>query len=176
MKVSNAAVAAAMSLAAYLCYAVPGVQAETAPKILRETLRQQSAAGRSTCTGVQRTISAGTDATLVVRTAVELGYNPCQVLRCALEGKTPPDTGKETFCEKVIRGAVAAGVAPDVVSRCSADVCDPAAVAEILAATLLEPNYCYFFAQPLVAPEPSPRPEPVFDRSAPRPQASPFTF
>ena len=111
---------------------------------------------------------------LVVRTAVELGYNSCQVIRCALEGKTEID--RETLCEKVIRGAVAAGVQPDVVSRCASEVCDPAAVAAVLAATLLEPNYCYFFPQPLVAPEPLPPPGPAVDRSQPGPQASPFTF
>jgi hypothetical protein len=109
---------------------------------------------------------------LVVRTAVELGYNSCQVIRCALEGKTESDD--VTLCEKVTRGAVAAGVQSDVISRCASEYCDPAAVAAVLAAT--EPNYCYFFPQPLVAPAPLPPPEPVFDRSHPKPQASPFTF
>ncbi len=76
----------------------------------------------------------------------------------------------------MIRGAVAAGVQPDVITRCSAEVCDPAAVAALLSATLLEPNYCYFVPRPLVAPAPLAPPEPVFDRSLPQPQASPFSF
>jgi hypothetical protein len=176
MKIFGSAMAAAVSLAATMVCAVRSVPAETPTSLVRETLRQQSAAERSSCTGVQRTIFTGNDATLVVRTAVELGYNSCQVIRCALEGSSSPDTDKETLCEKVIRGAVAAGVSPDVISRCSSDVCDPAAVAGILAATLLEPHYCYFFPQSLVAPASLPPPEPVFDRSLPRPQASPFTF
>lgn len=110
---------------------------------------------------------------LVVRTAVELGYNSCQVIRCALEGKTQAD--KEALCEKVIRGAVAAAVPAEVISRCSSDVCDPSAVAAILAATSSEPSYCYFFPK-LDAPAPPAPREAAFDRSVPQPQASPFAF
>lgn len=174
MNVSKRSVVACASLAACLFCVVQRVEAESASALVRETLRQQSAAERSSCTGVRRTISAGAEPTLVVRTAVELGYNACQVIRCSLEGKDVPD--QETLCEKVLLGAVAAGVAADVIARCSADVCDPGAVAMTLAATLLEPNYCYLSPRPLVAPAPLPPPEPVFDRSYPRPQASPFTF
>jgi len=154
--------------------AVSSVQGADVYQVLRETLRQQSAAARSSCAGVRRTVTSGSDAMLVVRTAVELGYNSCQVIRCALEGGTENDKG--SLCEKVIRGAVAAGVEPDVISRCASDVCDPSAVASLLAATLLEPNYCYFFPQPLLAPAPLPPPGSVINRNSPQGQASPFTF
>ena len=110
-----------------------------------------------------------------MRSAVELGYNSCQVIRCALDETDISD--KQPLCEKVIRGAVAAGVQPDVISRCTSPVCDPAAVAALLSAILLEPNYCYFSPGQLVAPELLPPPEPVVDQVYPQiPQASPFTF
>jgi hypothetical protein len=150
-----------------------GVRAETGVRLVRETQRQQSAAERASCAGVQRGISTGTDAVLVVRTAIELGYNSCQVIRCALEGKALTD--KRTHCEKVVRGAIAAGVSADVVSRCATDSCDPDAIAAILADTLLEPNYCYLFPRPPAAPEP-PQRQAVIDRQAQPPQASPHTF
>ena len=111
---------------------------------------------------------------LVVRTAVELGYNSCQVIRCALEGKTQAD--KEALCEKVIRGAVAAAVPADVISRCSSDVCDPSAVAAILAATSLGAELLLLLSHSLTRPLPRHQAEPAFDRSVPQPQASPFTF
>jgi hypothetical protein len=176
MKHRNAAIGASFLLSAALLGSALGVRAETTENLLRETLRQQSAAGRSSCAGVQRTLAAGTDATLVVRTAVELGYNSCQVLRCALEGELLPDTDKTSFCEKVIRGAVAAGVQSDVISRCAAESCGPTAVAALLADILLEPNYCYFSPPPLEAPATPPPSVPVFDRSTAQAQASPFTF
>ena len=176
MRRHKSLLAAAVSLAATMVFNVRSAPAANSANLVRETLRQQSAAEQSGCAGVQRTMSGGADATLVVRTAVELGYNPCQVIRCALEAKATPGTDRLALCEKVVRGAVAAGVPSDVISRCATSVCDSSAVAAILAATMLEPNYCYFSPQPLVAPAPPPPPEPVFDRSLPRPQASPFTF
>ncbi|HWR98305.1 MAG TPA: hypothetical protein VN317_07755 [Candidatus Methanoperedens sp.] len=140
-----------------------------------ELLRQQSAAERAGCGGVQRARAAGADAALVVRTAVELGYGPCHVIRCALAGRCPSDGAADL--EPVIRGAVAAGVPADVVARCAVDACaDPGAAAALLADVLLEPNYCYFGPRPLSAPAPLPPPLPVIDRSHPQPQASPFTF
>lgn len=175
MNIFKRSVAAAVFLVAPLVCTARTVSAETASDLVRESLRQQSAAERSGCTGVRGTISAGRDAALVVRTAIELGFNSCQVMRCALEGPAIHD--KQPLCEKVIRGAVAAGVQADVIARCSAAACEAAAVAEILAATLLEPNYCYFSPQPLLAPPPLPPLEPVIERRYPQPQAgSPFTF
>lgn len=173
MKVITSIVVGIVGLTACLPCGVGRVHAAGKPELLRETLRQQSAAGRSSCDGVQRTVAAGTDPLLVVRTGVELGYNSCRVITCALEGGAATD--RETLCEKVVRGAVAAGVQPDVISRCAA-ACDPAVVAAVLSAAMFEPNYCYFSTRPLVAPELLPPPEPVFDRSHQVPQASPFTF
>lgn len=177
MTVFKTTAMAAFSLAAPLFVCVQSVPAQTDANQLRETLRQQSAAARASCSGVQRSLTAGSDPLLVVRTAVELGFDSCQVIRCSLEPTAaPPSADAQTLCEQVIRGAVAAGVPPDVISRCSADFCEPAAVAAILSATLLEPNYCYFAPRALVAPAPLPPPEPVFDRTLSPPQASPFTF
>jgi hypothetical protein len=167
---------ASVALTLLMPCAAGSAQAGDNSQVLRGTLRQQSAAERSSCTGVRRTIASGSDVTLVVRTAVELGYNSCQVIRCALESTSTPEIEKKMLCEKVIRGAVEAGVQPDVITRCCADACDPAAIAAILSATMLEPNYCYFAPRPLVAPAPLPPPEPVFQRSYTPPEASPFTF
>lgn len=147
--------------------------AEVGSNPLFDNLRQESSSDTSFCPGVQRTIAAGNDAFLVVRTAIEIGYNSCQVMTCALAGKADPD--KETLCEKVIRGAVSAGVQQDVIARCSS-YCDPAAVAEVLAATMLEPNYCYFSPRPVVAPGPPPSAQPLRERSYPRRDVSPYSF
>lgn len=168
-------VTTAVFLAAALAFAVSDVPAaDTTAELLRDTLRQQSAAERTACVGIRRTLGAGSDPVLVVRSAVELGYNSCQVIRCALEGAADGDTGG--LCRKVVQGAVAAGVPSDVIARCSAGVCDPAGVAAILAGSLLELNYCYIGFQPSGAPDPgTPRP-PVIDRALPQPQASPYTF
>jgi hypothetical protein len=163
-----------VSIATALCCVAPGLAAESAKDLVREALLQQSPAQATGCTGVQRTLKSGADATLVVRTAVEMGFNACQVIRCALEEQADP--GKAILCERVVRGAVLAGVQPDVISRCSAEYCDPAAVAVILGDAFLETNYCYFASQPLTAPDvPPPRP-PVIDRTTQPPQASPFRF
>lgn len=174
MKPVGRVVIAGCSLAASLLFTGDGLQAQTTTDPLRDALRQQSAAERSACPGVQRAIADGTDAALVVRTAVELGLNSCQIIRCALEG-VPVDE-KTIRCEKVLMGAVAGGVSSDVISRCSSDACDPGAVAGILARTDLEPYFCYFMAFPATPLPPPPPREPVFDRSYTKPQASPFTF
>ena len=134
----------------------------------------QSAAGRAACDGVQRALAAGQDAALVVRTAVEMGHNPCQVLRCALAGGCGGDE-PETL-EQAIRGAAAAGVPEDVIARCAGEACNPGAVAALLAGILLEPNYCYFSPRPPGTGAALPPPRPVVDRSSPPAQVSPFRF
>jgi hypothetical protein len=166
--------AASLSLA--LLVSVPGAAgaAEMSSDLLHETLRQQSTAERSACTGIRRTLTAGNNPAVVVRTAVELGYNSCQVLQCALGAKSGED--KAELCRQVIRGAVAAGVPADVISRCSADACDPADVAVLLAGSLGETNYCYIGTRPLSAPDPQAPQQPIIDRSQQQPQYSPYRF
>jgi hypothetical protein len=173
MKLRAVLTVVAVLLASVLLIDVPQLSAADQSGLIRDVLRQQSDAGQAGCTGVQRALAAGTDARLVVRTAVEIGYNSCQMIRCALEAKV--DRENMNLCEKVIRGAVEAAVPVDVISRCSSEVCDPAAVAAILGETSLDPYYCYFSDRPLTAPELLP-PPPIIDRSAPPAQASPFAF
>ena len=162
-----------MTAAAFLCCAAPVYSAGSQSDLVREALLQQSAAQHAGCTGVQRTLKAGTDAALVVQTAVEIGFNACQVIRCALEGTAEPDNA--FLCDMVIRGAALAGVLPDVISRCSTEFCDPTAVAAILEDAFLETTYCYFTFQPPGPPEALP-PQPLINRDAPPSQASPFRF
>lgn len=164
----------AVSLASLLLSVVPPLSAANQTDLIRDVLRQQSDAGQAGCIGAQRALAAGTDARLVVRTAVELGYNPCQIIRCTLA--TKPDGETTTLCEKVLRGAVEAAVPADVISRCSSEVCDPAAVAALLGDMFLDPYYCYFSDRPLSAPEALPPPPPIIDRGMPPAQASPFAF
>lgn len=166
--------ATSLLTAAVLCCATPGISSGSKPDLLRDALLQQSAAQRTGCTAVQRTLKEGADAMLVVRTAVEIGYNACQVIRCSLDGSVDPE--KTIICDKVVRGAVQAGVQPDVISRCTAEYCDPARVAALLGDAFLEPNYCYLAGQPLAAPDALPPQVPVIDRSAPPSEASPFRF
>jgi len=174
MKPGTGLVVGVLFLASVLAIGVQRLPAANQSDLIRDVLRQQSDAGKTGCTGVQRALATGTDARVVVRTAVELGYNSCQMIRCALEAKV--DEEKNALCEKVIRGAVEAAVQVDVISRCASEVCDPRAIAAILGDTSLEPYYCYFSDRPIVAPEPILPPPPIIDRSAQPAQASPFRF
>ena len=162
-----------MVAAALVCN-VPALWAVNETDLVRDVLRQQSSAERAGCSGVQRVLAAGSDVRVVVRTAVELGYNSCQMIRCALEAKVAPE-GKPV-CEQVLRGAAEAGVPADVISRCSSEACDPAVVAAVLGEVTLDPYYCYFSAQPLGAPELPPPQQPIIGRDMPAAQASPFRF
>lgn len=137
-------------------------------------LRQLSTAEKTGCAGVQRALAAGGGAGLVVRTAVEMGYNPCQVIGCALAGRCPADDAEAL--EQVVGGAAAAGVPAEVIARCAGDACDPAAVASLLAWVLLEPNYCYFSPRPPDATAPLPPQRPPLERGVPLPEVSPFGF
>ena len=113
------------------------VAAPSRQDLLREVLRQQSSAERSICGGIKRTLEAGSDADLVVKTAIELGYAPCPVIRCALEAGAD--------LEKVIQGAADAGALPEVASRCAIEAgADPDAVAALVADLFFEPSFCYF--------------------------------
>lgn len=174
MKLANLGVAASIAVVAPLLFGVPRVGAANGVDLVRDLLRQQSVAERAGCTAVQRTLASGTDPALVVRTAIELGYNSCQVIRCALKDEASP--GGDVLCEKVIRGAAAAGAQADVISRCSEEACEPAVVASILADAFLELNYCYFAFQASPPADPLPQAAPVIDRGLPAYQASPFTF
>ena len=147
----------------------PGAAA-TDQDTLREVLRQQSAAQREGCVAIKRTLATEPDAALVVRTAVQIGYNPCQVIRCAIEGGAD--------LAKVIQGAAEAGVKADVVARCSVEAgADRALVARIFADLVFEPSFCYVTFTPGGAVEPLAPVQPVIDRGYGRQeQASPFTF
>jgi hypothetical protein len=160
--------AAALAILALLAPAQRAAAAESA----RDLVRPRSAAERNGCDGIQRARAAGTDPALTVRTAIELGYKPCQVIRCALAGRCPADNASDL--EPVVRGAAVAGVPADVVARCATEACDdPAAVAALLAAIVFEPNYCYFGPG---TPAPLPPSRPVIDRDSPPPQVSPYKF
>jgi hypothetical protein len=137
--------------------------------LLREVLRQQSAAQREGCSAIKRTLATGQSAALVVRTAVEIGYNACQVIRCAVEGGADP--------AKVIQGAGEAGVKADVVARCAVEAgVDSAAVARVFSELVFEPNFCYFTFSPGAPYAPQPPVQSAADRGYQRPQASTFTF
>jgi hypothetical protein len=143
--------------------------AGAAEEIVRQILRQQSAAERSSCVAIQRTLAGEKSAALVVRTAIELGYNPCQVIRCALEGGAD--------LAQVLQGATEAGAKADVVARCAVESgADRAVVAAIFSALAFEPNFCYFTFAPMRAPEAPPPAIPETGRALPVAQASPFTF
>jgi hypothetical protein len=148
---------------------LPGA-ASAGQDLLRDVLRQQSAAQREGCVAVKRTLATEPNAALVVRTAVELGYNACQVIRCAIEGGAD--------LAKVVQGAAEAGVKADVVARCSVEAgADAASVARIFAELVFEPSFCYVTFSPAGAPDPRPPVAPAADQSyRGRVEASPFTF
>lgn len=148
---------------------VSGVASAGSQDVLREVLRQQSAAQREGCAAVKRTLATEPNAALVVRSAVEIGLNPCLAVRCAIEGGGN--------LARVIQGAGEAGVSPDVVARCAIEAgADAAAVARIFSDLAFEPSFCYVTFSPVGAPEPQLPVEPIIDREYDRAQASPFTF
>lgn len=162
------------SAAVFAWVATATGQQAPAGGVVRELLRQQSAAERAGCAAIARALGSGTDPALVVRTAVELGYNPCQVIRCALEGRCERE-GAGADLARVLQGAVAAGVPEDIIARCSVEACaDPAAVAALLADLLLEPSYCYFAPREPGAPVALPPVQPLPDRDLP--EISPYRF
>lgn len=128
---------AATALLALSVCSRPASAASGRPDLVRELLRQQSSAERSVCGGIRRTLAAGIEADLVVRTAIELGYAPCPVIRCAVEAGA--DLGE------VVMGASEAGATPEVVSRCAVDAgADPGVVARLIADDFRDPSFCYF--------------------------------
>jgi hypothetical protein len=62
------------------------------------------------CTSIQELIKSGHDAAVVVRTSIDLGSSPCEVVKCAYHG------GGDL--EFIIHGAFQANTSPDVVSSC----------------------------------------------------------
>lgn len=165
--------ASALFIAALAC-ATPAAAADNP---LPAALRQGGASERAACDGIRRALDAASDAALVVRTSVEIGFNPCQAIRCALEGAG--GEARDRLCRKVVFGAVEAGVPADVVARCTAEACAPPLVAALLAESLLEVSYCYLGPRPPSAAVPEQRSEPLIDRSffqTPPPQISPFDF
>ena len=153
------------------CALWPALCGATDQELLREVLRQQSAAQADGCAAVKRAVATEPNPALVVRTAVEIGYNACQVVRCAIEGGAD--------LAKVIQGAGEAGVKADVAARCAVDAgADEAAVARVFADLIFEPSFCYYTFRPAGAPSPQAPLQPViggrgYQRQT---QASPYTF
>lgn len=138
---------------------------------LREVLRQQSAAQHEGCLAIKRTLATERNAALVVRSAVEIGFNSCLAIRCAIEG------GGDLA--QVIQGAGEAGVQADVVARCAVEAgADRAAVARVLSDLAFDASFCYVTFSPAGAPEPQAPVQPIIERDydQPRAQASTFTF
>lgn len=153
-----------------VCLAAPAATAGPKEDLLREVHRQQSPAELKVCATLKKTIAEGADVVLAVRTAIELGFAPCNLIRCAVEGGVD--------LAKTLQGAAAAGVGPDVISRCAADAgADPATIAAIFAEEGFEPNFCYFTFAPESQHSPLPPPVPFPDNAggASRPQLSPYT-
>lgn len=153
---------------AILSLGVPGV-ASAGQDVLREVLRQQSAAQREGCLAVKRTLATERNGALVVRSAVEIGLNPCLAIRCAIEGGGN--------LAQVVQGAGEAGVEADVVARCAVEAgADAAAVARIFSDLAYEPSFCYVTFSTAGASEPQAPVQPIIDRQYDQPQASAFTF
>lgn len=120
------------------------------------------------CSAIKSVIGDRRDSRIVARTAIEMGHNPCRVVRCAVEG------GGDL--EKVIAGAVEAGTGPDVVARCSIEGGAGAdQVASILRMTPLGASLCYFD----IEEEPGPIEHAAWDPFPPgdlKQNISPHTF
>ncbi len=63
------------------------------------------------CDVIQDSITAGNDISSFVRTGIQMGFDACFVMRCAMEG--------EGDLKQIVTGAVEAGSTTDVVARCA---------------------------------------------------------
>lgn len=162
MKVLSVACAVAL-VAAPAAPAAAATRGQDA--LLREVLRQQSAAERSVCDAIGKAVAAGIPAAEVVTAAVGLGHAPCGVVRCALAAgaELPP----------VLEAAASAGAPPEVLSRCAVEGgAAPSAVAAVLNGLSAEPSLCYFDPELRGAPVVPPYGD--RDRQYARPELSPF--
>jgi hypothetical protein len=122
------------------------------------------------CSSDLRALATERPVALVVRTAIEIGYSPCLVIRCAIEG------GADVA--RVLQGTGEAAVTADVAARCAVDAgVDRGLVARLFAELPYEPSFCYLSFGPAATAAPQWPSPPVADRVyQPRGEASPFTF
>ena len=124
---------------------------------------------KNICTSVKESIAGGSDAKIVVRTAIELGHSACVVVQCALEGGGDP--------QSVLAGAIEAGARPEVVARCAIDAgMDADQVARILMDPNLRVSICYFQPERPAGSVLPPEPYPQDGEQRSRQVISPFTF
>jgi len=95
------------------------------------------------CRQIQDKINNKQEIRTVVRTGIQMGYNACGVIKCAI--KAGGDLRQS------IEGAVEAGTTKDVVSRCAIDAgADSREVAAIL--NSIGPAICYILPEVIDSP------------------------
>jgi hypothetical protein len=92
---------------------------------LKNILAKKYNAEKDICPVVKKSIMEGLGTKDVTKSCIEMGYDACLVVRCAVEAK-----GK---LEEIIIGALEAGATSDVCSRCALDAgADPLEIAKAL--------------------------------------------
>ncbi len=91
------------------------------------------------CIQIQEKIKKNKESRKIVATSIQLGYDACGVIKCAIKGGAD--------LKQVITGAIDAGSTKDIVSRCALDAgAEAEEVAGILSG-LADPGVCYFLPE-----------------------------
>ena len=86
---------------------VPKAKAPDSSRVQKEELL---------CRQIQDKIKKNQEIQKTVRTSIQMGYDACGVIKCAIKGNGD--------LKQIIEGAVEAGTTKDVVSRCALDACE----------------------------------------------------
>jgi len=97
------------------------------------------------CRQLEEKITNKQDTRKFVKASIQLGYNACGVIKCAVK------SGGDL--KQIFEGALEAGITKDVVSKCALDVCsetkDRRACANEIASNInsIDPEMCYILLE-----------------------------
>ena len=121
------------------CTAKAGTPNATAPDSSRLQKEEQL------CRELEDKIKNKQDTRKFVKASIQLGYNACGVIKCAVK------SGGDL--KQIFEGALEAGITKDVVSKCALDVCaetkDRRACANEIASNInsIDPEMCYLLLE-----------------------------
>src|SRR3990172_10725304 len=91
------------------------------------------------CMQLQDKIKKNQEIRKVVTTSIQMGYNACGVIKCAIKGGAN--------LKQVITGAIDAGSTKDVVSRCALEAGAEAKDVAGILSRVAEPGICYLLPE-----------------------------
>jgi hypothetical protein len=116
-------------ISVFLASLFPMVSSVYAEDTLKDILSKRYKKEKDICTVVKGAIQEGMNTKETTKICIELGHDPCLVIKCSIEANGSLD--------QIIIGALEAGVTSDVCTRCAVDAgADPQQLAKILEAGL----------------------------------------